>query len=475
MTSIETSVIETNVKLETNAETSKLHAAIAHRRIDVLLGMWKVRGYSGSRFPGFQVKTVCIARGVSVDETGVRYEGWRVAAAAGVGVFFASMSVNVFAVFLKPLSEEFAWSRQTVSTAYGVMAMAAAVSAPVVGRLIDRLGARAIILPSATIAGCTIVSLSALTAHRWHVYLAFAILGVATIGASPLAQSRVVASWFDRQRGAALAVMLTGAGIGAMLQAPAAQTLIRSIGWRRTYVALGTAVLLIGLPVVVRFIHERSGTARPEFDPSPDPAAVASDVRADGVRVGVALRSYVFWILLIVVFGSAFSISGALVHLSALLTDRGLPASAAAVVLSAMGLASLAGRLGTGWLLDRFFAPRVSFVLLTLAAIGTFLLATAHSFTAGVIAAALIGLGTGGELDVTPYLLSRYFGLRSMSTLYGFAWTALGCSGIVGPILMGRAFDATGSYETILIQYAIATFLVATLMLVLPRYGQIDG
>src|SRR5689334_23705269 len=118
-----------------------------------------------------------------------------------------------------------------------------------------------------------------------------------------------------------------------------------------------------------------------------------------------------------------------------------------------MGLASLGGRLATGWLLDRFFAARVSFWLLSAAAVGTFLLAGAHSFPVGVVAAALIGFGSGGELDVTPYLLSRYFGLRSISTLYGFSWMALGFSGIVGPILMGRAFDATGSYETVLIQF----------------------
>jgi MFS family permease len=178
----------------------------------------------------------------------------------------------------------------------------------------------------------------------------------------------------------------------------------------------------------------------------------------------------VFWILVVVVFGSGIVISGALVHLVALLTDRGLPATQAAIALSAMGLASLAGRLATGWLLDRFFAAYVSTCLLVAAAIGAFLLAGAQSLAAGILAAALIGFGSGGELDVTPYLLSRYFGLRSISTLYGFAWTALGVAGLVGPILMGRAFDATGSYERILIQFGIVSALAAALMLALPRY-----
>jgi len=406
-----------------------------------------------------------------VDEDRLRYPGWRVAAAGGVAVFFASLPVNVFAIFLRPLSEEFAWSRQMASLAYGVMALAAAISAPLLGHLMDRLGARRIILPCAILGGCTIVSLSILTPHIWHVYTVFGLLGVTAIGVSPLAQSRVIASWFDRQRGAALAVMLSGAPIGSMLHAPAAQALIRWVGWRRTYVVLGAAVLLIGLPIVIRFIHERTALAtgraaivRSSATPT---QAAAGDT---GVTVGIAMRSYVFWILVVVVFGSGIVISGALVHLVALLTDRGLPATQAAIALSAMGLASLAGRLATGWLLDRFFAAYVSTCLLVAAAIGAFLLAGAQSLAVGILAAALIGFGSGGELDVTPYLLSRYFGLRSISTLYGFAWTALGVAGLVGPILMGRAFDATGSYERILIHFAIVTALAAALMLALPRY-----
>ena len=135
-----------------------------------------------------------------------------------------------------------------------------------------------------------------------------------------------------------------------------------------------------------------------------------------------------------------------------------------------MGGASLLGRLVTGWLLDRFFAARVSFVLLAMAALGTFLLSGAQSLPMGVLAAVLIGFGMGGEADVMPYLLSRYFGLRSFSTLYGLTWTAYACAGAIGPVLMGKAFDATGSYEALLVRLAAGMLAVATLMLLAPRY-----
>ena len=191
---------------------------------------------------------------------------------------------------------------------------------------------------------------------------------------------------------------------------------------------------------------------------------------ADGVSLREGLRSRVFWILVVVLFGSSIAQNGAITHIAALLTDRGVPGQSAALAVSAMGAASLFGRLGAGWLLDRFFAARVAFGLLATAALGTFLLAGASSLAMGLVAATLIGVGMGGEADVTPYLLSRYFGLRAFSTLYGFTWTAYAIAGAIGPILMGRAFDLTGSYTTLLTVLALATLAVATLMLMLPRY-----
>jgi MFS family permease len=159
--------------------------------------------------------------------------------------------------------------------------------------------------------------------------------------------------------------------------------------------------------------------------------------------------------------------------MSALLTDRGVSPGGGALALSAMGGASLVGRLVTGWLLDRFFAARVSFALLATAALGTFLLSGASSLGMGVFAAMLIGFGMGGEADVTPYMLSRYFGLRAFSMLYGFTWTAYAVAGALGPILMGKAFDATGSYEALLVNLALGTAAIGGLMFLVPRYDSV--
>jgi MFS family permease len=397
---------------------------------------------------------------VPFDETSRRYEGWRVALASGIGVFvsFASLLVYTFGIFLKPVAEEFSWSREAVSGAFGVAAMSVAVCSPFIGYLLDRHHPRLIILPCLAIFGCAFASLSVLTPHLWHLYATFIVLGIVGNGTAQMAYSRAVSSWFERRRGAALALVLSGGAVGAMVLPPTAAALIRHIGWRSAFLVLGAMVLMIGLPTVARFIRER-------------PAVSGRGGELAGASVREAMSSSVFWILVVVLFCSSLAQNGAIAHISALLTDRGVSGTGAAMALSAMGGASLVGRLLTGWLLDRFFAARVSFALLATAALGVFLLASAQSLPMGVLGAALIGFGMGGEADVTPYLLSRYFGLRSFSVLYGLTWTFYAVAGAVGPILMGKAFDVTGSYEALLVRLALGTLGVAALMLFLPRYA----
>ena len=392
-----------------------------------------------------------------MDERSPRYEGWRVVAACAVTVMWASAPYQVFALFLKPLTETFSWSRESVSGAYGVMTLVAAVAATPVGAALDHVGARRIILPSLALVGAGIVALAALTASLTHLYLAFAAVGLASIGASPVANSRAVFSWFDAHRGRALGLMLAGPALGGIVLPPALQAVIDEFGWRAAYVAFGAGILGIGLPIAIISVYERQ-------------AATAARARSmPGVVVRDALASRVLWTLMAVVFGSMLATSGATVHMLAHLTDRGFPAARAALVLSALGFASLAGRLLTGWLLDRYVAVRVSVAMLIIAALGIFLLSTAHSFAAAVTAALLIGFGSGGETDVIPYLISRYFGMRSLSTLYGLNWTVWGLAAVAGPMMMGRAFDATGTYETTLIQLAFVTGAAALLITTLPR------
>ncbi|MGA2741343.1 MAG: MFS transporter, partial [Bryobacteraceae bacterium] len=291
-----------------------------------------------------------------------------------------------------------------------------------------------------------------------HLYGVFVLMGIVGNGTTQMGYSRAVSTWFDRRRGMALALVMAGVGTGAMVFPATAQALIARYGWRAAYIVLGSIVLLLGVPLTAIFVRER-----------PRESARASHP-LDGATVAQGLRSPVFWILIATLLLSSVSMNGAITHLSPLLTDRGVPAANAALAASVLGLASFLGRLITGFLLDRFFGPRVGFCLCAMSAVGVWLLARAGSTLPGMAAAVLIGLGVGAEADLTPYLLTRYFGLRAFSTLYGFTWTAYAMAGAVGPVWMGKAFDATGSYKSLLIFLSVATLAAAGLLLLMPQY-----
>jgi len=394
-----------------------------------------------------------------VDESRIRYEGWPVVIAGAAGVFFASLIVVTFPVFLKPLAAEFSWSREAISRAFAIAALVAGVAAAPLGHLLDRVPPRAIVVPSLVLLGGTFASLFWLTPRLAHLYAAFAVLGIAGIGTSPVAYARAVTTWFTKRRGLALALVITGGSIGGMVHPPVADALVQRYGWRMACVILGALVLAVGVPLAMRFVRER-------------PASPGGGT-LDGAGLGEGIRSRKFLIVAVALVCGTMVQNGVIVHLSALLTDRGFTPAQGAVALSAMALSAVLGRILTGIWIDRMFAGRVLVALMALAAVGALLLAHARSFGIGVIAAMLVGFGIGGESDVVPYLLSRYFGLRSFSAIFGVAWLANAIGGASGPVVMGRAFDATGTYERVLIQFAIALVLAAALLFALPRYDRV--
>jgi MFS family permease len=384
--------------------------------------------------------------------------GWRVVLAAyfGVMVSFGSLLVFTFGIFVKPLSASFGWSRESISAAFGFAAMTVAIVSPGLGHLLDRYGPRRVILPCMAVFGLAFASLGLLTPRLVHLYATFVLIGVVGNGTTQMGYSRAVSTWFDERRGIALAFVMAGVGTGAMIWPPLAQWLIDGYGWSFAYFVLGGLVLVFGIPLTAMFVRER-----------PQVASRAA-VLTEGFSVGEGLRSRAFWIVVATLFLGSMSVNGAITHFSPLLTDRGLAASTAALAASLMGLSSFCGRIITGLLLDRFSGARVGFAVLSATAAGILLLSTASSTGGAIGAGILIGFGLGGEADITPYLLTRYFGLRSFSTLYGFTWTAYAIAGAIGPVVMGRAFDATGSYTSLLTVLAGATFVSGALFLLLP-------
>jgi len=412
---------------------------------------------------GAKISPKTTESGTALTEFDLGYYGWRVVLAACLGVMagFGSLFVYTFAVFVKPLGAEFHWNRESISLGFGLAAITLGLISPLLGSLIDRFGPRRIILPCMTVFGCAIASLALLRSQLWQFYITCIIIGLVGNGAAHLAYSRSISTWFQRRLGTALSLVMVGAGFGAMLLPVFAQAIITRAGWRAAYLSLGCVALLLGLPLSWRYVRDRGVVQRR-----------AAPVEHSGQTWQQGLCSFTFWIIVIILFVSSISMNGAITQLSALLTDRGISPKDAALCASMLGGSSLLGRVVVGWLLDRFFAARVALVVNITTAAGIFLLARANGFLAGGLAAALIGIGAGGEAAITPYLLTRYFGLRAFSTLYGLTWTFYAAAGAIGPVLLGRAFDSTGSYTSLLSLLAGVLSLAAAMNLLLPRYSQ---
>lgn len=394
-------------------------------------------------------------------ESHLTYYGWRVVLAACFGVMggFGSLFVYTFTVFVKPLGVTFHWNRESVSLGFAIAAMTVGLSSPLIGRLIDRLGPRRIILPCMTVFGCGIASLALLHSAIWQFYVTCFLVGLVGNGAAHLAYARSISTWFQERLGMALACVMVGAGLGAMILPVVAQSILTHFGWRAAYASLGFLSLLLGLPLSCRYIRDRGAVHKQ-----------SAPISRSGVAWEQGIRSPAFWIIVAILFVGSISMNGAITHMSALLTDRGVTPAQAALCASLLGGLSVLGRIGAGWFLDRFFGARVALAVNLISAAGAVLLAYANSFAVGALAAALLGIGAGGEAAITPYLLTRYFGLRAFSTLYGFTWTFYAAAGAIGPVLLGHAFDSTGSYSSLLSLLALSLAVAACLNLLLPKY-----
>ncbi|HEV8715002.1 MAG TPA: MFS transporter, partial [Candidatus Binatia bacterium] len=183
-----------------------------------------------------------------------------------------------------------------------------------------------------------------------------------------------------------------------------------------------------------------------------------------------ARHTATFWLLVSAAFLVSASFVGCLIHLVPLLTDRGASAQSAALATSVGAGGALLARAGTGYLLDRFFAPYLAVSFFCGSALGIVLLWSGVGGGLAFVAAVLVGLGQGSEFDILPYAISRYFGLPALGEIYGYAFAAITLGGALGPLVMGMSFDATGSYSPALVSFAVATFTAAGLMTWLGPY-----
>src|ERR1700685_231215 len=163
----------------------------------------------------------------------------------GIAVSFGSLVIFAFGVFIKPLSDQFGWSRTEISLAFTLTALMVAVFSPFIGRIVDRVGARKVLLPCVAVYGVAFCCLS-LVKTLAGLYAIYVLLGVVGNGTTQLCYARVISAWFDRRRGLALATMMAGVGAGAIGIPPLATWLIAAYGWAGGSLWLGARLVRVG-------------------------------------------------------------------------------------------------------------------------------------------------------------------------------------------------------------------------------------
>src|SRR5579863_1388803 len=408
--------------------------------------------------------------------TGARprlFYGWWVALTAALGLFLNTATIIVFpfGIFAKAMAQEFHSGRARISLAFTIHNLTAALCVPLAGLLVDRYGPRTVLLPFTAVLGLILVSGRFLSEAICQLYVFYFALGIVSGGAGAMPYTNVVSHWFDRHRGLAISVMMLGMGFGATIIPSVAQRLVATLGWRLAYTIFGCSIMVIPLPVVAAFLKERPENIGllPDGDGE---APVSMPIVADdaGLALREAVRTREFWTVVCSLFLVTASVHACFIHLPAILTDRGSSSQLAAFASSLFGAGLFMGRVGCGYLLDQFFAPRVAALLFSAVAIGIAFLGLGHTIWSACIAAVLVGLGVGAEVDVIAYLTSRYFGLRSYGAIFGWIWAVFGVSGGLGAYLMGFGFDKTGSYVAPLIGFFCAAVLATLLILSLGPY-----
>jgi MFS family permease len=340
---------------------------------------------------------------------------------------------------------------------------------PSVGLLTDRIGVRRVVLPAIVISALALC-LVVLSKQLWHFYAAIILFSLVGSTTTSLPYVRVIAMWFDRRRGLMLGIVAAGIGVGFAVMPVVMQALLQAFGWRGAYIGVAALLAVVIFPIL--FLLLRDSPA--EFGLLPDNrrAAVTAAAREppSGLALKEAFRTSAFWLLLVITFVFAFVFNGMAVHLIPLLKDKGMVPTDAVFMASMMGVSLFASRILIGLLLDVFFAPRLAIVTFALGALGLLLAALSSNYGLNLVGAMLIGVGIGAETDIVSYMASRYFGLQSFGKIYGaiFAFFYLGTG--LGPLALGIAFEAQGSYTSILIVYAVMCLAIAMTFLFFGPY-----
>lgn len=386
--------------------------------------------------------------------------------AAMVGVSFAMIPTLTLGLFMAPLQAEFGWTRTEISAGLTVFSLVNLPLVPLAGILVDRYGSRRLALPGLVLSSFAFSAFGLLNGSLVQWFGTWLLFTVVALAINIMVWTTAVSSAFTKSRGMAIALVLSGSALSQAIAPTASRWLIDEIGWRGAYFALGG--LWGGIAFVLGFFLFHDG-ARAQAARGSDVTIQAISV--PGLTLGEALRRLTLYRIGLAMFLQTMFTSAAIVHMIPMLTSMGLDRAGAASLTLVFAAATLAGKLVTGWLVDRVSAawlPAISYGGPALSCI--LMMQGPGSVEILAVAIAILGYSAGAAMQLTAYLATRYVGLRSFGTVYGVFSTLMALAGGTGPLIAGMIFDRTDTYALMLTSGFVATAIAGLATLRLGPY-----
>ena len=420
------------------------------------------------------------------------YYGWLVvAAASGIGFANAATAIGILTIFVIPMSQEFGWNRTQVAGATSLGAILGAALAPFSGRLVDRIGSRALL----TLGGLTVVlacGYLALAQTLAGFYAAFTVARIADQGLIKIGTSPTIGKWFSRYRGRATGIAFFSEAAGLTLMAPLVQLVISAAGWRSAWLMLGGSMLVLGVIPCAWLIRrqpedlgllpdgdpayglapelgsgaEASGDRAPE---SPTRTGVSSTEQLQPPPLAEIIRAPSFWLVLVSLFVVSTATSGVGLHLVPHLIQRGLTPLQAIGAISVMSISGAVGSLLLGFLAERLPPLYLLAAIYLLGAISMMVLINADDLPKTYVFAIIQGITGSGVNTLAPLIWASYYGRAFLGSIFGISRAAQVAGFAVGPLASGIVYDVTGSYQQAFIYFAGLALVSSVLILAAHR------
>ena len=404
------------------------------------------------------------------------YYGWVIVVVIGLGGFTQSAeSYPILGVFLKPMTEEFGWTRTVFTGSTLLGTLAGGIVALKAGPMIDRLGARWILTISFAVLGSSLV-LMAFIQTLWQFYSLQIVGRALTMGILALALGVVVPKWFVEKRGRAVALGGLGQRIGNAVTPLYVQYLVSQGSWRLATAVAGILMWVVSMIPIAIFLRRRPedmGLLPDGVDPEDvrrrEEAVAAGTASAPRVETSLtreqALRHPSFY-LLVVAFSLVFVAAPALnLHMLPFMTDQGIGEGYAVLAVAILSMCAGAGSIVTGFLSERITARRTLVGILAMMSLGFVLLLFVEHAWQAILWGIYYGLSFGGMFILQQIIFADFYGRDNVGAIRGVVWPIQMVFNASGPFIASVAFDVLGSYTVIFLIFSAAVMIASVLLL----------